>query len=377
MIFGRRKKLLKDENSDPLVHSRMSFGDHLEELRSRMIKSIYGLLAGFGVCFYFRDEILHQLAQPLLLAMELSNIEHQLVVSSLPEAFMMSVRLSLYMGIFVSSPWIIYQLWGFIAAGLYSKEKRYVNIFMPFSAVLFIVGCVFFIRIVAPISFNFFIRWTTYTETPTVTKDFVYKAMHRAAGGETETETQTDPNVPTFPEITGGVFDGRYVYFPQLIPSNQKTSVVLRYDTQGEFSEPGAWSAFAPDSLNSDDPNRPSTWAQLQIKSFIDDHQPDSKPLIKPWYTLNQYINLVILLGLAFGIGFQMPLAVFFLGRVGLVHITTLKSVRKYVFFGIIIGAALITPPDVISQVLLATPMYVLYEFGILMIWLWPRKKYE
>ena len=374
MIFGGRKKLIKDEKTDPLAHSRMSFGDHLEELRGRMIKSIYGLLVGFGVCFYFRDEILHQLAQPFLMAMELSNIEPQLMATTLPEAFMMSVRLSLYMGIFVSSPWIIYQLWGFIAAGLYAKEKRYVNIFMPFSVVLFIVGCVFFIQIVAPISFNFFIRWTTNTKTPSVTKNFIYDALLRATGGEPE----TDPNMPSIPEITGGVYDGqRYVYFPQLNPSTQNAAVVLRYDTRGEFSEPAAWSAFAPDALNSDDPNKPDTWAQLSIKSFIDEHQPDSKPLIKPWYNLDKYVTLVMLLGLAFGIGFQMPLAVFFLGRVGLVQISTLKSVRKYVFFGIVVGAALITPPDVISQVLLGVPMYVLYEFGILMLWLWPRKKYE
>jgi len=277
------------------------------------------------------------------------------------------VRLSLYMGIFVSSPWIIYQLWGFIAAGLYSKEKRYVNIFMPFSAVLFIVGCVFFIRIVAPISFNFFIRWTTNTETPSVTKDFVYDALRKATGSETETK-------PDVPAITGGVFDSRYVYFPLINPSDQITSVVLRYDTQGEFSDPSFWSAFSLDSLNSDDPNLPNTLAQLQ-SYFINEHQPDSKSLIRPLYNLDKYVTLVMLLGLAFGIGFQMPLAVFFLGRVGLVKITTLKSVRKYVFFGIIIGAALITPPDVISQVLLGVPMYVLYEFGILMIWLWPRKK--
>lgn len=373
MIFRKRKKLIKDENYDPLANSRMSFGDHLDELRSRLIKSIYGLIAGFGLCFYFRDEILHHLAQPFLVAMELSNIEPQLMATTLPEAFMMSVRLSLYMGLFVSSPWIIYQLWGFIAAGLYPKEKRYVNVFMPFSAVLFVLGCVFFIQIVAPISFNFFIRWTTNTKTPSVTKNFVYDALLRATGGEPE----TDPNMSNVPKITGGVSDGRYVYFPQLNPSHQNAAVVLRYDTRGEFSEPSAWSAFTPDALNTDDPNRPGDWAEVAIKSFIDKHQPKSNPLVKPWYNLEKYVSLVMLLGLAFGIGFQMPLAVFFLGRVGLVQISTLRAVRKYVFFGIIIGAALITPPDVISQVLLGVPMYVLYEFGIIMLWFWPRKKYE
>ncbi|MCP4711125.1 MAG: hypothetical protein GY869_21095, partial [Planctomycetes bacterium] len=221
---------------------------------------------------------------------------------------------------------------------------------------------------------SFFIRWTTNTETPSVTKNFVYESLLRATGGEPD----TDPNMPAVPEITGGVYDGqRYIYFPQLLPTDQKPAVVLRYDTRGEFSEPLAWNAFSPDALNTDDPNNLGAWAELSIKSLIDDHQTESKPLILPWFNLNQYINLVMLLGLAFGVGFQMPLAVFFLGRVGLVQITTLKSVRKYVFFGIIIGAALITPPDVISQVLLGVPMYVLYEFGILMLMFWPRKKYE
>ena len=69
------------------------------------------------------------------------------------------------------------------------------------------------------------------------------------------------------------------------------------------------------------------------------------------------------------------PLVVFFLGRMSLVQLSTLKSVRKYVFLGIVVGAAMITPPDVISQIAMAIPMYILYELGILLLVIWPGPK--
>ena len=366
------KDIEKSKNKDVLAESRMSFGEHLDELRSRLIKSIYGLLAGFGVCFYFRDDILKFLSQPLLLALEASNIEHQLYVSSLPEAFMMSVRLSLYMGIFASSPWIIYQLWGFIAAGLFKHERRYVHFFMPFSAILFLLGCTFFIMIVAPISFNFFVKWATHTKTPPVIKNFMYRAL---TGEEAE-----EPNAvaDTSEEINrrfGGVYDGRYVYFEPQNRDGQSAGVVRRYDTRGEFTDSASWATFPLAKLRISDPNLPGSRGQLQTPDLpASEKDQEETPLIKPWFTLNQYISLVILLGLAFGVAFQMPLAVFFIGRLGLVRLATLKSVRKYVFFGIVVVSALMTPPDVISQVLLSLPMYVLYELGLVLLLIWPRK---
>jgi Tat protein translocase TatC len=363
----------KNHNKDPLANSRMSFGDHLEELRSRMIKSIYGLLVGFGVSFYFRDFILRFLSQPLLMALEASHIDHQLYVSSLPEAFIMSVRLSLYAGIFFASPWIIYQMWGFVAAGLYPHEKRYVNVFMPFSAILFILGGAFFICIVAPISYNFFIKWTTNTEAPTVWKNFMYKMI---TGDDTEEGEETPVGSGSFsPGFAGGVSDGRYLYLGPLSLEGRPGAVVLRYDSRGDFPDPNFWSTFQLEKLGAVDPNRPDNWGPFQPAHLMAPAPDDEKkPLIKPWFTLREYVSLVILLGLAFGVAFQMPLAVFFLGRLGLVGLVTLKSNRKYVFFGIVVASALMTPPDVISQVLLSLPMYVLYEVGIVMLMVWPRK---
>ena len=70
-----------------------------------------------------------------------------------------------------------------------------------------------------------------------------------------------------------------------------------------------------------------------------------------------------------------MPLVVFFLGRLSLVSMNSLKSARKYVFFGIFIVAAMMTPPDVISQIALGVPMYLLYELGMILLRIWPGRK--
>ena len=98
--------------------------------------------------------------------------------------------------------------------------------------------------------------------------------------------------------------------------------------------------------------------------------------MIEQRITLSSYISLTITLALAFGLAFQMPLAVFLLGRLGMVELATFCAVRKYVLFGIFIAAALLTPPDIISQIALGVPMYILYELGILLLRIWPRKTY-
>ena len=291
--------------------TRMSFGDHLMELRSRLIKSIYGLIVGFVVCLYFRDEIFSFLAQPLLVALYANNMDPQLYVSTLPEAFLTYLKVALYGGIFLASPWIFYQMWGFVAAGLYPHERRYVNTFVPFSVVLFILGGVFFVWIVAPITCSVFIRIGSSIPVPQISENFISRALIK--------------NIDKVDDL-----------------QNVDTS-----DTESEQDD----NAVATEIV-----------------------QP-SGALIKPWFTLQKYVSLIIVLAMAFGLAFQMPLVVFILGRLSLVEIGTFQSIRKYMLFGIVVFSAMITPPDVFSQISLSVPMYVLYELGIMMIRFWPRHK--
>jgi sec-independent protein translocase protein TatC len=95
-------------------------------------------------------------------------------------------------------------------------------------------------------------------------------------------------------------------------------------------------------------------------------------------WTLQRYISFITILMLVFGVAFQTPIAIFILVRTGLVGLPALRSARKYVLLGIFMVAAIATPPDVVSQISLAIPLYGLYEVGMIMaLWAQRKKKAE
>ncbi|MHC4187024.1 MAG: twin-arginine translocase subunit TatC [Planctomycetota bacterium] len=240
---------------DPL-DTTMSLGDHLEELRMRLLLALAGLAVCTIISLVFSRYIIIFLEKPYTDVMG----QEKLQVLALTEGFVSYVKIALITALVISSPWVFYQIWMFVAAGLYPHERRYVNIAVPFSAILFITGAVFFILVVAPISIAFLV-----------------KVNH---------------------------------------------------------------------------------W--LGLRSDI---------------TFKNYITFVTTLMLVFGIAFQTPSAIFFLNKTGLVSIQSLSKSRKYVILVIFIVAAMATPPDVVSQITLAIPLYALFELGILLCYLTGRKK--
>ena len=236
--------------------STMSLGDHLEELRSRLILAIAGLVIGTIICFCFGTRIIDFIQRPYNELMP----EQPLITLAPSDAFIGYMKISLIAGLSISSPWVFYQIWMFIATGLYPNEKRYVHLAVPFSAVLFVAGALFFIHVVAPISLAFFLK---------------------------------------FGSIIG-------------VTSN---------------------------------------------------------------WTFQKYVSFVTALMLVFGVGFQTPIAIFFLNKTGLVSLQTMRRSRRYVLLAVFIVAAVATPPDVVSQITLALPLYLLFEFGILISYLANRRK--
>jgi len=238
--------------------STMSLGDHLEELRARLILALLGMLVAVIFCLipFFFKYIKSFIYYPLTKVPE----QVSLIALAPADPFIVYMKIGLISGLIISSPWVFYQLWMFVSAGLYARERRYVHIAVPFSATLFVAGAVFFLFVVAPLSLRFFLSF--------------------------------------------GNFMG--------VESN---------------------------------------WTQ------------------------QKYISFVTMLMLVFGIAFQTPIAIFFLNRTGLVSIPALRRSRKYVLLGVFIVAAFATPPDVISQVTLAVPLYLLFELGILLSYLAGRKR--
>lgn len=253
----QKKDTKAEKNKYDPIESTMSLGDHLEELRMRLILAIAGLITATIVCLvpFFFNYIRKFIYYPHDKTMP----ELSLIVLAPADPFIVYMKMALISGLIISSPWIFYQLWMFIAAGLYPNERRYVYLAVPFSAGLFITGSLFFLYLIAPLSLRFF----------------------------------------------------------------------------------------------------------LKFGQFID---------VIPSWTLQKYISFITMLMLVFGIGFQTPIAIYFLNRTGLVSIEAFKKSRKYVLLLIVIVAAIVTPPDVISQITLAIPLYLLFELGILLSYIAGRR---
>jgi sec-independent protein translocase protein TatC len=301
----------------------MSLGDHLEELRARLILALLGLFVGMIVSLIFGTHILRVIEWPYhraradraasLQKVETPRVEGEalglvdavfntltdrlahdpnaprdldpkrvaflhsvsteavkawmqkkeyvappdtlssLIVISPAEGFLAYMKVSLISGLILTAPWVFYQIWMFIAAGLYPKERKYIYKAVPFSAGLFIVGALFFLLVIAYLTLKFFL-----------------------------------------------MFD-------------------------------------------------------------------DSVGVASQW-TLQKYISFVTVLMLVFGLAFQTPIAVFVLVRMGLVGIKTLRTYRKYVLLGLAFVSAVATPsPDPMTMMALLIPLYGLYELGILM----------
>ncbi len=313
----------------------MSFGEHLEELRSRLIKALLGIAAGFVLGIFLAKPAIMYISQPLVAALETAGHEPQMINISPAENFVTFFKVALYIAVVISAPWVFHQLWTFAAAGLYKHEKRFINIFAPFSAILFMTGACFFINVVAPISFNFFVNFSDKWFAPDYSDKFLYDRIFNKSQEDTPAAEEDTP--PQLPEK----FTINWVYLPPLIFGGQ-VQITL------------------PD----------------EAPAAPEKKQKDTR-LIRPSYSFNEVVSWIAWLSLVFGLAFQIPLVVLTLGKLRLVKLKTFKTVRKYLILVFFVLSAIITPPDVFSQIALALPMYALYELGLTLLQYWPKNEGE
>ena len=245
-----------DETEAPLL-------EHLIELRTRLVRSVLALGAGFAICLYFADPILGFLIQPLKNAFP--DGEGQLIFTKLYEVFFVELKVALFAGFFVSFPIIANQLWAFVAPGLYAREKKAFLPFLIATPILFTAGAALAYFVVMPTAFEWFLGF----------------------GGE-----------------AGG----------------------------------------------------------LKIEALP---------------SAGDYLGLVMQFILAFGISFLLPVLLLLLNRAGIVSRAQLAGARRYVIVGIVALAAVVTPPDPGSQVILAIPLPLLFEGSLLVMRLQEKKEPE
>ena len=138
----------------------MSFLEHLEELRRRIIYSFLYVVAGFCVCWWFHEQIFAMMQKPIVTALANHKMDTQLVYLNPTDPFNMYLKIAFLAGIFVASPFVLYQVWAFIAPGLYRNERRYVLPFMFSTVGLFLAGGYFGYKMVYPAALDFLIGWS-------------------------------------------------------------------------------------------------------------------------------------------------------------------------------------------------------------------------
>lgn len=304
----------------------MPLGEHLEELRRRLLLAIYGLLPIAVVAFYFGDRILEFLLRPAQRALQLGGQAPTLIITGPLELFGAYVRISFIAALLVGSPWVLYQLWLFVAPGLYKRERRFVYLLLPLSTFLTIVGVAFFYGVILPIMLRFFIGF--------------------AAG-----IASSAPAAAPLPE---GVTLSHVTVLPADPPS------------------PAVGDSWINTNLN-----------QWRTVVAMDGTVPRvlSVPLMKETGVSQQYrvaetLKLVLTMSLAFAASFQTPVVVLLLGWAGIIDVAALKHYRKHALLICAIAAAFITPTaDPLNLALLMIPLYMLYELGAILLRVFPASR--
>jgi sec-independent protein translocase protein TatC len=263
-----------DDSAAPLI-------EHLAELRTRLLWSFLAFVLAMVFCFSFGSIILDFLLLPIESSMRALGNDNPVMQYTAPqEYFFTLIRISMVGGLMVAFPVIAYQMWRFVAPGLYRTEKQAFLPFLVASPVLFLIGASFAHFIVVPIAMQFFLGFA---------------------------------DVPS--------------YFAAILSGERGDPKITKQGVEIVFNG-----------------------------------------------KVNETLDITLKMIVAFGLCFQLPVLLTLMGKAGLASSRGLRGVRKYAIVGILTVAAIATPPDVTSQVLLFTVVYGLYEISILLVQ-WVEKK--
>lgn len=144
--------------NDEMEDEKQPLTSHLEELRTRLIRVLIAVGIGFFICYYFKDYLFTIITQPLVNALPKNS---HMIYTGLPEAFFIYMKIAFFASLFLTSPYTFYQIWRFIAPGLYATEKRLIIPFVISSTFLFVSGILFGYYIALPPAFEFFVAFST------------------------------------------------------------------------------------------------------------------------------------------------------------------------------------------------------------------------
>ncbi|CAG1006399.1 Sec-independent protein translocase protein TatC [Phycisphaerales bacterium] len=303
----------------------MPLGDHLEELRRRIMFALIGLVPIALVAMGFGSYLLAFLVEPAKSALRKAGQPDLMIQTGPLEAFGTYMKVSLIAAVVVGSPWVFYQFWKFVAPGLYRHEKRFVYFLLPLSTVLTSVGLVFLFRIILPVILTWLVGFGTMLgAAPTKTG-----ALPEGVVLPTVPVLAADPSEPALGEV----------WF-------NRSLMELRV------------------CVNAD--------ASAREVRAVSMHREAG---IVQQYRVSEYVSLLLTLTLAFAGAFQTPVVVLLLGWVGLVKPEMLNRFRRHAILVCAVLAAILMPGDPLSMVLMWLPLMGLYELGGILLRMFPAHR--
>jgi sec-independent protein translocase protein TatC len=309
--------MTKNDSNTP---NSMSIGDHLEELRTRIVWCIIPPLPLAILYFFLADSIVRWFLIPLYSVLEQHGLPTQVQVLSPPEFIIAEMKIAIGAGILTAGPWILYQLWQFVSPGLHKHERRFVYFLIPLSTLLGILGLALMYFIMLPVILDFMVTIAGNIELPANT----------IAIGESMSNVSF-PILHTAPEIAAA--GDAWIKIPE-----------------------GVMTVSIPSTEE----------GVLQTLTMPMSHGS----LISQQFQLSSYLGFVIVLMFAIAIAFQLPMVMLLLGWLDVLRPEWLRQNRTYALLVLALVSAIITPQDVVSMLMMLIPLYLLYELGIqLIVW--------
>lgn len=312
-------------------NSRMTIGEHLDELRGCLIRSVIALFLAVLICIWPAKFLLAILVRPVVLALQAHDQPTSLLATSPVENIVVYIKVVVIFGLIIAGPYVIYQFWNFIAVGLYAKEKAWVRRLVPVSVGLFLTGVIFMYIFALVVSLNFLIGFSNWLPLPQPEPN-VFERKIFGLGGEEQPATQ--PAAEGWPTVLVLNKD----------PDDPPVGAMWFNDFEHRFK------------------------VRLKDETYSYQFQRDDRrAMVTTHFKIGEYLSFVMVLMIAFGLAFQLPLVVVFLARSGLVPVETFRKYRKPAILIIVFIAGMLAPPDLLSHMLLSGPMIVLFEIGLLM----------
>lgn len=389
---------------------RMSLMEHLEELRSRLLKITVAVLVLGVVSLVFARPIFGILMKPVLEALPVEG--RALVYTSGIEEINVLMKVGLYCGLFLTTPVILWQLWAFVSPGLYPHERRYAAPFILFGSVAFITGALFCYFVLLPSMFQFLLQSGDsgpLADRLEVARLREAEVIRYVRLGELDEAGELAKKASGELRAAG---DGQVEASDVLAPG--KVEAMGRLDAMGRFLDAAgegvglsgrpvlrnvmekrveAVEAFSKNDFRAcaqalDESSALLAGVAPVHASQLNDvwrlerdlaagkSRYEAAAWTRPMLTMSEQLSLVLLLELAFGVIFELPLVMALLAVVGLVKSRWLMKYQRHAFVVCLIAAAVITPTgDAVNLALMAVPMLLCFELGVLAVWLIEKRR--